>query len=1008
MNRKSNPTSDNDWRREYSAKLLSAREAVNLITNGQSVFIGSAAGEPLALTQALAEDAGHFWDIELIHLSSVQAESILARPELTNHFRYNTFYIGRGLSAAVSKGQADYTPMNVSEMPAALRDGSIQIDVALIQVSPPDEYGTCCLGPVVDVARAAVESAGLVIAQVNEHVPVTLGDTLLQMEFIDWLVERNEPISEVAPHDLDPISLTIGRHIASLIDDGSCLHFDHCPISSATMRYLDTKHDLGIHTDILTDDILRLFRLKAVNNQKKKFHRGKSVATMVMGSRDLYETVDRNPYFELLPIDQINAPELIACNPHMIAVQAVEEMELTGLARAENHVTGTLRSLPSSTDFISGANRSEGGFSIMALPSTSPDGKHSRIVPLSTGGGVAFPRSKAHYVVTEYGMTNLYGLSVRERAVALISIAHPKFRAELLEEAKRLNYVSPDHVIPPEHGSIYPQRYEVRKRFKNDVEIFFRPVKPCDARRLQRMFYTLSPKSVRMRYHGAIKTLSDRIAQKLATIDYSADIAIVGVVGPRHKQRIVAEGRIMYNPANNMGEFDIAVAEDFQGQGIGTFLASHLNKIAYSRNLDGLYAEVIAQNSPIIALLERAWPTTSKHFDSGYCTFTLRYKPADITKPKDSIIVYSGRYSQFSYGQGHPFKPERARDALQLIRQEGYLSEPWIRVEEPVLISKERLAESHDRDYLDALEAANDGSWHERLLAFNIGGDECPLFKGIFDYMRLFTSATSTAVDLITDENANIVFNPLGGFHHASRAHAEGFCYANDAIMAIDRLLARGFRVAYVDIDAHHGNGVQDAYYDDDRVLFIDLHQFSPGFYPHSGAETELGEKLGKGYTINIPLPPGCDDEAYLEVFRRVAKPALERFNPTVIVSVIGADTHRSDPLSELRLTNNGQAEAVRMLRENCHHLLLLGGGGYETKTTTRSWARMWAAANLIDELPEHMLVMGGVFMGGQGLTGADIIDPPYQLSGDEKGAIMREILRIAEFHERNSLPLIT
>jgi acetoin utilization deacetylase AcuC-like enzyme/acyl-CoA hydrolase/GNAT superfamily N-acetyltransferase len=995
------------WQSLYSKKVVTAEKAVCGIRNGQTLFVGSGAGEPTLLTGTLATMAEGFWDIEVIHLSPAQEESPLAHPNLVRHFRYNTFYIGRGLSAAVAAGTADYTPMNISELPQGMADGIIQIDVALIQVSPPDAFGLCSLGVSVDATKAALEHARLVVAQVNEYVPVTLGDTLVPVESIDFLVEGNTPLIEVESAELDPVSLTIGRHVASLIEDGRCLHFDRGPISAATMRYLDTKRDLGIHTDILTDDIMRLIRSRAVTNMKKSINRGKTVATMVMGSKDLYRAVDKNPYFEILPIDKVNDPFVICQNDNMISVHAIQEIELTGLARADTQEISAIRSLPSSMDFINGATRSKGGFNIVALPSTTFDGSQSRIVALSLGGGVAFNRSKIDYVVTEYGVVNLYGLSIRERAIALISIAHPKFRAALLSEAKRLNYVGKEQPIPPEHGCVYPQQYEFTHTFKDDTEIFFRPVQPSDARRLQRMFYRLSPESVRMRYHGTIKSLPTDMAQRLAAIDYSKDMAIVGLVGPRLNPRIVAEGRTMYNPTNNMGEFDIVVDEEYQGRGVGTFLANHLNKIAYSRGLSGVYAEVISQNAATMALLSRAWPTAQKTFDSDSVTFTVRFPPADVERPKDSIVIYSGRFGDYTYGDDHPFNPGRARTTLQLLGQHDLLTEPWMRVQEPRLITKARLFESHDPEFINTLELANDGQWRDQYLRFHLGGDDCPIFPGLFDYVLLYTSATCTGVDLILDENANVVFNPLGGFHHASRSHSEGFCFVNDVIVAIDSFLARGFRVAYVDLDAHHGNGVQDAYFSDDRVLFISLHQTGKTLYPFSGFETEIGEGNGTGFTINVPLPEETDDEAYEEIFARLVPKALRQFGPSVIVAAIGADTHKSDPLSNLNLTNNGMVTAVKHLRDHCQHLLLLGAGGYDEQTTTRAWCRMWAAANRIDALPDYMLVMGGSFMGGAGIQGADLVDMQFRVSGDTKKAILKELDRIASFHEEHTLPLI-
>ncbi len=996
------------WQDIYADKLVSPREALSNIRNGQTIFIGTGCGEPLLLTGTLTEMAEQFSDIKVIHLMA-QGDQRFASPELRSSFRYNTFYIGRGVEAAVAEGTADYTPINMSELPRIVRKGIVIVDVALVQVTVPDSSGMCSLGVSVDAVKVAVENAKLVIAQVNENMPVTMGDTRISMDNIHYMVEGNAPLIEVPSPQLDPVSLTIGRLIANLITNGMALHFDRGVISAATMRYLDSKKDLGIHTDILTDDLLRLIKTGAVTNLKKKINKGKTVATMALGSRELYEAVDNNPAIELYPIDYVNSPYIISKNDNMTSILSIQEIELSGLASLAKVDTKSvnIHSFPSSTDFIDGSRRSKHGLVIMALPSTTADGEHSRIVAESIGRGVYYNRAIVDIVVTEYGYVNLYGRSIRERAIALISIAHPKFRKQLLKDAKRFNYVDENQIISPESGCVYPHHYEFHYTFADGLKVFFRPVKPLDAKGLQRMFYTLSEESVRMRYHGTIKTLSNEVAQKLANIDYCQDMAIIGLNGPPANRKIIAEARYTYNPTNNMGEFDTLVAEDFRGHGIGLFLANYLKKIAYSRGLSGLYCDIIQQNAGTIALIGKAWPTAERHFDSGICTIVVRFPEEDVRRPKDSIIVYSGRFNDYSYGEGHPFRSARAQSTMRLIREEGFLNEPWIRVEEPKKIPKERLFQSHEPAFIEALERANSGEWDEEFLQFHLGGDDCPVFPGLFDYVLLYTSATLTGVDLIINENANVVFNPMGGFHHAHRGFAEGFCYVNDVIVAIDTFLAQGLRVAYIDIDAHHGNGVQDAYYQDDRVLTISLHQTGKTLYPWSGFETEIGKGIGEGFNINVPLPPETDDEAFGMVFDRLITKTVRLFRPNVVVAVAGADTHKNDPLTNLSITNNGMVEAIERIRNYSNHLLLLGGGGYDITSTSRAWCRMWAAANRISSMPDYLLTVGGTFLGSEDLRGAGIVDRAYLISGERKREILRELDRIIQYHEEHTIPII-
>jgi len=680
----------NSWQSSNLKKIVSAQEALSNIRNGQTIFISTGCAEPVLLTKTLSEMAIQFYDVQIIHLLS-QIDQGLARSEYVNSIRCNTFCVGTAVEAAVSEGIADYTPINIRELHIAMARGIVVIDIALIQVSTPDSQGRCSLGISVDVVKATVDNAKIVIAQVNDNMPETMGCTDILIDKIDYLVAGDAPLIEVKLPKLDPISLTIGRHIANLIRDGMTLHFDCCVISSATMRYLDTKKDLGIHTDIFTDDYLRLLKSGAVTNSKKKIHKDKSIATTVLGSKELYDAVDKNPDIELYPIEYVNDPMTISQNENMTSILSIQEIDLSGLARSEIDCSTKKFNFLSCADFNNGTRFSNNGLVIMALPSTTSDGQKSTIVPMMSGRGEYSNRQKVDIVVTEYGSVNLYGRSIRERAVSLISISHPKFRNWLLKEAKKLHYVDEKQIISPESGCVYPNHYEFYHTFSDGLEVFFRPVKPLDAKGLQRLFYTLSKETIRLRYHGSIKSLSNEVLQGLTNIDYNKDMAILGLIGPRSNPQIITEARYSYNPINNMGDFDFLVSEDYRGRGIGLFLANYLKKIAYARGLSGLYGEIILNNSAVIRLLAQAWPTAEKLFDSGVCKFTIRFPEEDVKRPKDSIIIYSSRFNDFSYGEGHPFRPDRAKSTLELIIKEDFDKEPWIRIEEPMMISKKRL-----------------------------------------------------------------------------------------------------------------------------------------------------------------------------------------------------------------------------------------------------------------------------------------------------------------------------
>jgi len=992
---------DGDWRERHGHKLCSPQDAAARVRSGQTVYIGSGAAEPTILRDALVAKAGRLRDVLVLHLLGL-GESPFANPKLAVNFRLNTFFVGRGMEEAVREGRADYTPMSVTELPRAMARGIVNVDVALLQVSPPDAMGSCSLGSSVDAGLAVVEYAGLVVAQVNPQLPVTHGDSRVHVDDLDLLVDGDAPLHEVQPEAPDPVSVTIGRLVAGLIPDGAVLHFSRSAVATATMRYLERRRDLGIHTDVLTTDLLRLIQSGAVSNRSKGVHRGRSVATTAEGTEELYRALHQNPAIELHPVDHVNDPFVIAQNPGVVAVLEVEELDLSGKARIQGTVSTSKRgSLGAALNYVEGASRSEGGLVVLALPSIDPEGLCSRIVAEGSGRGVFLPRSKVDIVVTEYGSVYLRGLSLRERAVALVSVAHPRFRRELMEQAKAMHMVSPDQAVQPEHGCVYPHHYETSRTFSGGLEVFFRPVKPSDTRRIQQLFHALSPETVRMRWHASLNSLSRSTLMEITNIDYAQDMAIVGLVGPRGNRRIICEGRCLYSPSTRMGEFDILVHDDYQGHGLGSFLANYLMHIAYARGLYGLYAEVLQDNSSMRHLLDKAWPTARVRHDAGLRTYTVTFSPADRGRPKDAILIHSPSFADHTLGDGHPFKPDRAGKLFELLKRQDWLSEPWMRVEMPDPLPPEALAGSVDPGFLAAIQRASRGEIDASLLAYGLGSEECPIFPGMADYVQLYCAATMTAVRLILDKNANLVFNPLGGMHHSSRSHAEGFCYVNDAILAIDALLAAGHRVAYIDIDAHHGNGVQDAYWRDDRVLVVSIHESGKTLYPWRGFEHEVGEGPGRGYTLNVPLPAGADDEVFQKAFDDLIVDRVRAFAPSVSVVVVGADTHRTDPLSNLQLTNNGMAHAMEFIRGFSPHLLLLGGGGYNPDATVRSWARVWAAANRIDALPDYLSMLGGTFLGDQDLEGSDVVDMAWRVSGPEKQAMLAEVERLVEAAKR-------
>ncbi|MCX5912226.1 MAG: acetoin utilization protein AcuC [Deltaproteobacteria bacterium] len=386
-----------------------------------------------------------------------------------------------------------------------------------------------------------------------------------------------------------------------------------------------------------------------------------------------------------------------------------------------------------------------------------------------------------------------------------------------------------------------------------------------------------------------------------------------------------------------------------------------------------------------------------------------------------SAFIYSEEFSKFEYSSSHPFKPGRAKLTLDLCRRYGLVDWPWIRILPPQATDFQTLAEFHDETYLKVLKAIDSDAvarelWPDllskedlkgepRLLKYGLGTEDNPVFSGVYDFSLLTAGATLLGARKIASGEIQVAFNPVGGFHHAGRDHAEGFCYVNDIAVAVIQLLKQGLRVAVVDIDAHHGNGVQDAFYGDNRVLVISFHQNGKDIYPWSGFENEIGEGRGKGFTVNVPLPAGTDDEIFERAFEEMVPPLLGAFKPDIVIGELGADTHLADPLSDLNLTNLGYSRVVEKLAEMSPRLLALGGGGYDLYKTARNWTLAWAVLNGLEPRDEFAGVVGGMMFGPEADAG-EIYDKKFVTGGRAKEQIRREVDRVLASLKNTVFPL--
>jgi acyl-CoA hydrolase/GNAT superfamily N-acetyltransferase len=615
-----------DWKERFVLRTVDARKALAGLRRGSRVFIGSGCAEPVLLVKALAE-RDDLEDVEVLHIMTV-GQAPYARAAEGGRFRHNAFFIGSNVREAVAAGQADYTPVFLSEIPDLFRSRRLPLDVALISVTTPDAHGYCSLGVSVDVVKSAVEAADLLIAEVNPTMPRTHGAGFLHVNDIDFFVPSTDPILEIPIPQADPVSTRIGEFCAELVPHGATLQLGIGAIPNATLAALGNKKDLGLHSEMISDGVIDLIRSGVINGRKKTTHPGKAVTSFCMGSRRLYDFIHDNPFFEFLPTEYVNDPFVIARNDRMISINSALQVDLTGQVCADSIGTRFYSGIGGQVDFIRGAARSREGRSILALPSTAKDGKISRIVPiLSDGAGVVTTRGDVHTVVTEFGVAELKGRTVRERALALISIAHPDFRRDLLAAAKERHVVPVGQMPWPPGGKPYPLELESTATFK-ELEIRFRPIKPSDERLLREFFYSHSPETVYQRYHTPMKSLTPAQIQKLCTLDYDRQIALIGLAPHGESERIVAVGRYDLDSSTGVAEVAFTVHDELQSRGIGTWLMNRLIEIARSRGVRGFVGSVLAGNVRMLNLFHRSGFPVVSTLDQGEYTITIMFPEA--------------------------------------------------------------------------------------------------------------------------------------------------------------------------------------------------------------------------------------------------------------------------------------------------------------------------------------------------------------------------------------------
>jgi len=619
-----------NWQEKYRSKLSTPERAVKKVRSGQRVFIGSGAAEPQLLVKALADRGPELADTQITHILTLGVAPY-ADPKLKDGFRHNALFIGPNVREAVAEGRADFTPVFLSEVPRLFRRGKLPIDVALIQVAPPDEHGYCSYGVSVDVTKAAAESAFHVIAEINPNMPRTLGDCFIHINDIHVLVPSDMPILESAHGEGDDIASRIGQHIAELIQDGSTLQLGIGTIPDAVLASLDGKKNLGIHSEMISDGVIDLVEKGVINGSCKNIHAGKIVASFAIGTRRLYDFIDNNPMCEFHPSDFTNDPFRIAENDRVVAINSALQVDLTGQVCADSLGTYFYSGIGGQVDFIRGASRSDEGRPIIALPSTAADGRISRIVPsLTPGAGVVTSRGDVHYVVTEYGIADLHGKTIRERAMALIHIAHPDHREKLMEEARKRNIVYADQEAVPEFDDLDLRSCERKFAAANGRLIHMRPIRPTDEDMMRDLFYACSAETLYHRFFTKMQSMPHRKLKKFVNVDYEKNMALVSVTREDEREMIVAVGRYSVDKSSNSAEVAFIVRDDWQGQGLGVSMFHQLLEVARKRGIMNFTADVLHDNARMLHIFHKCAPTTIKStLEGGVYHLNFSIRPGD-------------------------------------------------------------------------------------------------------------------------------------------------------------------------------------------------------------------------------------------------------------------------------------------------------------------------------------------------------------------------------------------
>ena len=607
----------------WEKQLVEPEQVIHLMRPGMRVFVGTGAAEPRTLVQHLmASGCNKLVDLELIQLASF-AEAVASGNLQAQKFRLKTFFSGWVAQEAIAAGRVDLIPCRLSQIPRLMETGKITVDAAFVQITPPDKSGYCSLGVAVDVARVAMEQARLRVGEINPQVPRTFGDTFVHVTDFTWLVAGRLPPIYFPRWPPDPVFEKIAANMADLIEDKSCLAFSIGPLYDALGRALAGKQHLGIHSPAFSDALMDLVKKGIVTNQYKPVFRGKCLTSYAYGTAELFQWLDQNPAVEFQPVDKVYDPIQIGCNPRFVAIIPARKVDLTGriqLITGKGYVSSGSAEV---MEFFMGTQLSKGGCAIFGLPSRSREGQANIVASIKGYRNRMDFREAVDHVVSEYGVASLKGLTLRERAQALVEIAHPEDRAELVAQAKQARLLYADQIFLDASTRQYPGDITETCTFKNKVTVRFRPIKPSDEEQMRRLFYRFSDESIYYRYFSSIQAMPHSRMQAYVNVDWSKDMSIVGLIGGPGEERIIAEGRYLADARGDWAEVAFVVDENYQSLGICSHLFRMLARLARERGMKGFYADVLSSNMGMIKVFKRSGLKVNEVMDQKYCAITI-------------------------------------------------------------------------------------------------------------------------------------------------------------------------------------------------------------------------------------------------------------------------------------------------------------------------------------------------------------------------------------------------